>query len=123
MERSFDGVNFKAVALTFGIDYSIVENCWLIKIWLLQSASNALEVVPIPFATNFTYKLIASSTGYIITKIINLSGRLMDTKHTAVTKDYNNHAVDDLAGFCSGVYIIEVIMNGSIIGRQKIKKV
>ena len=27
LERSFNGVNFKAVALTFGIDYSIVENC------------------------------------------------------------------------------------------------
>ena len=123
LERSFDNINFKAVALAFGIDAGIVENCGLIKISLLQSASNALEVLPNPFATNFKYKLIAPSTGYIITKIINLGGRLMATKHTAVTKGYNNLAVDDLAGFCCGVYIIEVIMNGSIIGRQKINKV
>lgn len=156
LERSFDGVNFKVVALAFGIeessntnikykfkdnnealklndivyyrlrhigDDSVVENCKLIKISLLQSASNALGVVPNPFATNFTYEFIAPSTGYIITKIKNLGGRLISTKHMAVTKGYNNLAIDDFTGFCSGAYIIEVIMNGSIIGRQKINKV
>ena len=156
LERSFDGVNFKVIALAFGtldssntnikykfkdnnealklndivyyrlrhIGYdSVVENCKLIKIPLLQSASNALGVVPNPFATNFTYKFIAPSTGYIITKIKNLGGRLISTKHTAVTKGYNNLAIDDFTGLCSGAYIIEVIMNGSIIGRQKINKV
>ena len=156
LERSFDGKNFKVIALAFGVEDSsntniefkfkdnnealklndivyyrlrhigndsIVENCKLIKILLLQSTSNLLGIFPNPFATNFTYKFIAPSTGYIITKIKNLGGRLMATKHTAVTKGYNNLAIDDFTGFCSGAYIIEVIMNGNIIGRRKINKV
>jgi hypothetical protein len=101
---------------------SIVQYSRLIKISLSQNAAKELGVVPNPFASNFTYNLNAPSTGYVITKIINLGGRLMATKHTAVTKGNNNLAIDDLNGFSSGVYIMEVMMNGSIIGRQKINK-
>jgi hypothetical protein len=101
---------------------SIIHIIKMIKISLSQNAAKELGVVPNPFATNFTYNLNAPSTGYIITKIVNLGGRLMATKHTAVNKGNNNLAIDDLTGFSSGVYIMEVMMNGSIIGRQKITK-
>jgi hypothetical protein len=101
---------------------SIIHFSRLIKISLSQNATAALGVVPNPFASNFTYNLNAPSTGYVITKIINLGGRLMTTKHTPVNKGNNNLAIEDLNGFSSGVYIMEVMMNGSIIGRQKINK-
>ena len=101
---------------------STVQYSKLIKISLSQNPSTTLGVVPNPFASTFTYNLHVPTTGYVITKIINLGGRLMTTKHSAVIKGNNSLAMDDLTGFSSGVYIMEVIMNGSIIGRQKITK-
>jgi hypothetical protein len=101
---------------------SVVQYSQLIKVALSKSSTNALGVVPNPFASNFTYNLNAPTAGFVITKIINLGGRLMAIKHTSVNKGINKLAIDDVAAFSSGVYIMEVTMNGSIIGRQKITK-
>jgi hypothetical protein len=93
-----------------------------VKLKLKETIVSELAVVPSPFANNLTYTFQAPANGFVISKIINLGGRNMLTKHSAVTKGTNSLQIDELDNFSKGLYIIEVTMNGNVIGRQKINK-
>lgn len=95
----------------------------VIKLALTENAMSELGAVPNPFLENITYSVKAPNNGYVITKIINLGGRLMAMKHIAVNKGDNKLSLDQLNGFSTGMYIMVVTMNGNVIGRQKINKV
>jgi hypothetical protein len=90
----------------------------------LQAANSDVEMVasPNPFTEKLYVRFTATENGTADMQITNLVGQTVVSKQAIISKGYNNLQVDGLSRLAPGMYVIKLIMNGSVIGSQKIIK-
>lgn len=156
LERSFDGRNFKNIAILFGAEsvsgsvktYGFKDN----SIELLnnsivyyrlkqvdnndkytyssiiavrmQSATNInVQVSPNPFIERIYLRFESTQKGNAEIKIVNITGQILMVNNSTVIKGYNNLQIEEgLSKLTSGIYLVQMSVNGVLIGNQKIIK-
>ena len=80
----------------------------------------AMQVSPNPFAENLNVRFNATENGTAQIRIINNQGQTLLSKQSAISKGYNNIQVDGLNGLAAGLYIAQLVMNGTVIDNQRV---
>lgn len=90
----------------------------------LQAANSDVEMQasPNPFTEKLYIRFTATDNGTADMQISNLAGQTVLSKQSTITKGYNNLQVDGLSRLAPGMYVAKLIMNGAVIGTQKIVK-
>lgn len=82
----------------------------------------SMQVSPSPFVENLNVRFAATENGQAQVRIINSNGQTMLSKQSSIMKGYNNIQVDGLKGLAAGMYIAQLIMNGTVIDNQRVIK-
>jgi hypothetical protein len=90
----------------------------------LQATNSDVEMqaAPNPFTEKLYVRFTAAENGTAEMQISNLAGQTVVSKQSIISKGYNNLQVDGLSRLAPGMYVAKLIMNGSVIGSQKIIK-
>lgn len=91
----------------------------------LQSPTDSrvlMSISPNPFVEKVTVRFDAKTKGIAVMKLMNISGQPILVKETNITKGYNNLQVEGLGRLDTGVYIVQLLMNGVVIDNQRIIK-
>ena len=81
-----------------------------------------IQVSPNPFTERLTIRFNGIENTTTDIKILNMSGQSVINKKANVSKGYNNIQVEGLNGLPSGTYLATVLVNGKLVGSQKIVK-
>ena len=81
-----------------------------------------VQVSPNPFQENISLKFVSEESGTAEMRIINMSGQKLFFKQTIIVKGYNNLQADGLSKLSPGVYVVQLLMNGNVISKQKLVK-
>ncbi len=155
VERSFDGVNFKAIGLvldgiTVGntgksyiykdnsaalLDANVVyyrlkqvdndgrysyTNTLVVKFQSVQGVS--MQVSPNPVVENLTVRFAADKSAIALVQIINMNGQVVLSQRVTVSKGNNAIQVQDIKKLAPGMYVAQLMVDGSSIATQKIIK-
>lgn len=90
----------------------------------LQAVSGevAMQTAPNPFTERLYVRFTAAENGTADIRISSLAGQQVVSKQSIASKGYNNLTVEGLNRLAPGMYVAQVMMNGSVIGTQKIIK-
>lgn len=81
-----------------------------------------VQVYPNPYIDKINVNFNSNATGNAELRMINAKGQLVASKKGIVSKGYNNLQLTDLSSQSKGLYIVEVILNGSLFSTQKLIK-
>jgi hypothetical protein len=82
----------------------------------------SMQVSPSPFVESLNLRFTATESGQAQIRIISSTGQTMLSKQSSIMKGYNNIQVDGLKGLAAGMYIAQLIMNGTVIDNQRVIK-
>lgn len=82
----------------------------------------SMQVSPNPFVENLTVRFTATEKANAEIRIINAAGQVMLSKQSTISKGYNNFQVDGLSRLSTGLYVAQLIVNGTVIDSQKVIK-
>ena len=89
----------------------------------LKSISKVdIQVSPNPFTERLTVRFTATENTAADVRIINMSGQAIINQKSIVSKGYNNLQIDGLSNLPSGTYLATILVDGKVIGSQKIVK-
>lgn len=80
----------------------------------------AIQVAPNPFAEKLYVRFTAAENGTADIRINSIAGQTVVSKQSIISKGYNNLQVDGLTKLAPGMYVAIVMMNGAVIGSQKV---
>ena len=87
----------------------------------LQNKSGVeMQVSPNPFVENLNIRFNSVINGFAEMRIMNISGQKIYSKHITIYKGYYNIQVNDLSKNPPGLYLAQLIIDGTIIDTQKI---
>ena len=81
-----------------------------------------MQVSPNPFIENLNIRFTSAETGVAQIRITNIAGQTMLSKQSTISKGYNNIQLDGLSSLASGMYVAQLIMNGTVIDNQRVIK-
>jgi Secretion system C-terminal sorting domain len=81
-----------------------------------------VQTSPNPFTENLNLSFATTENGFAQITITSINGQKMITKHTAVSRGYNNLQLNGFTRLAPGMYTVQLIINGAIISNQKIIK-
>jgi hypothetical protein len=93
-----------------------------IAIKLNTVGSTIMKVSPNPFAEKLYVKYNSNETGNAEVRINNVTGQTVIFKQAIINKGYNNVQVSGLGGLTNGIYVAQLVMNGTVIDKQKVVK-
>lgn len=89
----------------------------------LQAKANTLmQVSPNPFIENLNVRFTSTESGVAQIRITNITGQTLLSKQSTINKGYNTIQVDGLSGLATGMYVAQLIMNGTVIDNQRVIK-
>ena len=89
----------------------------------LQSSTNvSMQVSPNPFVANVTLRFKATETSAAQINIINAAGQTVLSKQATVGEGFNNLQIDGLDRLSTGMYVVQLKMNGAVIDNKRIIK-
>ena len=90
----------------------------------LQAPSSdvVMQTAPNPFTEKLYVRYTATENGIVKVRINSMAGQQVASKQSTISKGYNNLQVDGLSKLAPGMYVAQLIMNGSVIDAQKIIK-
>jgi hypothetical protein len=89
----------------------------------LMSVSNVLmQVFPNPFVERLTARFNSNEKANAQISITNINGKTVAVKQCTISKGFNNVQLDGLAALPAGVYVASLVVNGKVIGTQKVIK-
>jgi len=96
------------------------SNTLVVKIQ--PKAGIVMQTSPNPFTNilNISFTATESCTAQI--SIINITGQKLVTKQSLVSKGYNTFQLDELTKLAPGIYVAQLVINGSVASSQKIIK-
>ncbi|MEP7254739.1 MAG: T9SS type A sorting domain-containing protein [Ferruginibacter sp.] len=94
----------------------------VIAVRLQAKADVSMQVSPNPFVENVTVRFTATENGNAQIRITNLAGQTMLSKQSTISKGYNNIKIDGLGGLATGMYLAQLVLNGTVIDNQKLIK-
>lgn len=81
-----------------------------------------IQVSPNPFAENLNFQFTSQESGIAQVQIISATGQKAMTQQTVLNKGYNTIQIQSLNKLSPGIYIAQLMLNGVVIGNQKIIK-
>ncbi len=81
-----------------------------------------MQVSPNPFVENINLRFTATENGNAQIRIVNSYGQTLLSKQSSIIKGYNNIQVDGLKGLAPGMYIAQLVLNGTVIDNQRVVK-
>ena len=81
-----------------------------------------IQVSPNPFIEKLTVRFTGTVNTIADIRILNLSGQVIMMKKVAINKGYNNIQIEGLQNLSAGTYLATIVVDGRIIGSQKIVK-
>lgn len=97
--------------------YSIV-----LPVRLQVKSTVTVQASPNPFINNVVVRFESTVNGAAELKISNFAGQSVVAKQSLVSKGYNNIQLDNLTSLAAGMYTVQVYMNGTLLGSQKLIK-
>ena len=94
----------------------------LLALNLKSNNKGSIQLSPNPFVDNFSVKFVGVENATAEILIANALGKSVLNKRVGVMKGYNNIQVDGLSSLPSGTYLATVVVNGKVVGSQKIAK-
>jgi Secretion system C-terminal sorting domain len=89
---------------------------------LQGQAGVEMQTSPNPFTENLNIRFTATATGVAEIQLISFNGQKVITKQSTISKGNNTLQISGLSKLAPGVYAAQLIMDGVIIGAQKIIK-
>jgi len=88
------------------------------------NSKNAMTVqtTPNPFTESVNINFSSTESGNVLVNIISLTGQKLFTKIATVNKGNNSIQVAGLGKLTPGMYLVQLNMNGTVTGSQKIIK-
>jgi len=99
------------------VTYSTIRN-----VRFNADVATDIQVSPNPFVEKINLKFMSEESGVAEMRIMNVSGQKLFSKQTNIVKGYNSLQADGLNKLSTGVYIVQLLMNGNVISTQKIVK-
>ncbi len=94
-----------------------------IRVVRLQAKEDlVMQVSPNPFSKDLNIRFSSTESGAAQIRIINSKGQTMLSKQALISKGYNNIQVEGLSGLATGMYVAQLIMNGTVIDNQRVIK-
>ena len=81
-----------------------------------------IQVSPNPFTEKLIVRFTGSANTIADIRIVNLAGQAIMIKKAAISKGYNNIQIEGLQNLSAGTYVATIIVDGKIVGNQKIVK-
>ncbi|MEI2750010.1 MAG: T9SS type A sorting domain-containing protein [Ferruginibacter sp.] len=81
-----------------------------------------MQAGPNPFVDRINIGFEAAANGNAEIRITNIAGKTMITKKYNVSNGYNNLQVNGLGTLSSGMYMVQVFVNGVAMDTQKMIK-
>jgi len=81
-----------------------------------------VQVSPNPYMDNLNVNFTSEINGKAEVKLINTSGQVTVKKQSQVVKGNNNIQLLNLNSLATGLYIVDIMVDGKVIDRQKIVK-
>lgn len=94
----------------------------VLAVRLQAKAGVIMQVSPNPFIENLNIRFTSAETGVAQIRITNIAGQTMLSKQSTISKGYNNIQLDGLSSLASGMYVAQLIMNGTVIDNQRVIK-
>ena len=94
----------------------------ILAVRLQAKADVTMQVSPNPFVESVTVRFNSSDNGNAQIRITNLAGQTMLSKQSTISKGYNNIKIDGLSGLATGMYLAQLVLNGTVIDNQKLIK-
>jgi len=89
----------------------------------LQAKANVvMQVSPNPFIENLTVRFNSTENGVAQIRISSMTGQTMLSKQSTISKGYNNLQIDGLNRLAAGMYVAQLVLNGTVIDNQKVIK-
>jgi len=81
-----------------------------------------IQVMPNPYMDKLSVNFISNASGSGEVRLISASGNLIKIAAKSITKGYNNIQLQDLNSQAPGLYIVSVIVNGTVVASLKVLK-
>jgi hypothetical protein len=94
----------------------------VLAVRLQPKANTVMQASPNPFIENLNVRFTSTETGVAQIRIINATGQTLLSKQATISKGYNNIQIDGLSGLATGMYVAQLIMNGTVIDNQRVIK-
>ena len=94
----------------------------VLAVRLQAKADVVMQVSPNPFIDNLTARFNSTESGVAQIRISSFTGQTMLSKQSTISKGYNNLQIDGLSGLAAGMYVAQLVINGTVIDNQKIIK-
>lgn len=87
-----------------------------------KGSATVMQISPNPLSENLSVRLNAVEQGLAEVRIVNLNGITMLSKQSTINKGVSAILVEGLNKLTTGIYMAQLIMNGTIIENQKLIK-
>lgn len=94
----------------------------VLAVRMQAKAGVTMQASPNPFVENLNIRFNATETGIAQIRILNSYGQTLLSKQSPISKGYNNVQVDGLNGLAAGMYIAQLVLNGTVIDNQRVVK-
>ena len=105
----------------FDIDGRVTYSKVLV-VRLQVKADVTMQISPNPFIENLNVRFTSTESGVAQIRITNITGQTLLSKQSTINKGYNTIQVDGLSGLATGMYVAQLIMNGTVIDNQRVIK-
>ena len=94
----------------------------IIKRVSMNTSKMNVQVMPNPYMDKLNVNFVSDANGTAEVRLLNTSGSLVKKIQSTIARGYNNLQLQDLNSQAPGLYIVNVIINGKVIGSQKLIK-
>jgi len=81
-----------------------------------------IQVMPNPYTDKLSVNFVSNESGNGEVRLISSVGNLIKVAAKSVTKGHNNIQLQDLNSQAPGLYIVSVIVNGTVVASLKVLK-
>ena len=99
--------------------YSAVKT---VRIGNITDQRIAIQVMPNPYMDKLKVNFTSNNGGKAEIRMISLSGAVVKKTESTIIKGANTFQLQDLSSQLPGMYVVNIVVNGQVIGSQKILK-
>jgi hypothetical protein len=93
-----------------------------VKLQTKEVRTIKMELTPNPATDQISVRLTGAQNGLAEIRIVSLAGKVLLSKQSTINKGHTNIQVEGLNKLATGMYLAQLIMNGTVIENQKLLK-
>jgi Secretion system C-terminal sorting domain len=87
-----------------------------------KQANTMMELSPNPLSDNLSVRINSLQNGVAEIRVVSLAGQTLLSKQSTINKGYTNIQVEGLDKLTTGMYLAQLVVNGTVIENQKLIK-